>query len=107
MTKSKYVFGAIVATACWLAPVTAEAQGKNDMCRSMSQTLSKWVVNSREAANKHRGLAAEVQLNIAARQQYVGLTNRMTSRANSLLTSELTEREVLADLYGLCMAIAD
>ena len=106
--KSMRLLHVAILGVALLLPLGAQAQqSKIDLCRKASTGFTKWVLDSRETAKKHKGLDEEVQRNIAARTpDYGGLTNRMAARANTLLTTGLNEPELLADLYGLCMAIA-
>ena len=87
---------------CTLLPATASA-GNDKFCRSISRDFSKWVMDSRKKLDT-RSLDS-LQNDISRNQQYRSVTDRVSARANTHLNTSLSQGEVQADLYGLCMSL--
>jgi hypothetical protein len=78
--------------------------GDQTFCRRASAEWAKWVVESRNKLKQHPGAVERLQLSIAQEQEFRSVTDKVSGRANLLLDKNLSESEVRADLYSVCMS---
>jgi len=97
---NKTVLGCV--SICCAISLNAQA-GDDEFCRTISNDLTSWVIKTQQK-NSQRNID-KIQTENAKVQEYKSVTNRMTARANMLLDKNLTDREIKADLYGLCMSL--
>jgi hypothetical protein len=93
------------ALAICLASPAAWA-GDEPFCQDATREFVDWIVQTKRL-NRARGSIQRVQERVAENVQrhgYKGVINLMATRAGVLLDKHRSERELQAELFGLCMS---
>lgn len=89
---------------CMASP--AAWAGDEHFCQDTTREFVDWIVQTKRM-NSARGSIRHVQERVAEsvqRQGYKGAINLMAARAGVLLDKNRSERELQAELFGLCMS---
>lgn len=92
-----------VALLCAVVLPTQALAADENFCRKASRDFAKWVSDSKAKLSPQS--LDQLQLNLAKKAEFSGVTNRLANRANMLLDKNVTESEANTDLYALCMSI--
>lgn len=94
-----------LALAICLASPTAWA-GDEGFCQDATREFVDWVVQTKKT-NRSRSSIQRIQDKMAQDLQvqgYKGAINQMAARASVLLDKQRSDRELQAELFGLCMS---
>lgn len=94
----------ILIIGCYvvLSPMPAVAANES-FCRPVATKYARWVAESKRQLDPKS--LDQMQMDIARKQEFSGVVNRLSARANMLLDKNVTEGEAFTDLYALCMSV--